>query len=90
LPLFAQLAGANQRQALGGQRHTARTIHTATAIRAIQRCRCHPGDHTRSRKRRVRSEFFHFIGASGGYKVGFAAGSLLHSVAKVLKDAYPE
>ena len=32
-------------------------------------------------------DFFHRIGASGGYKVGFAAGRLLHSVAKVLRNA---
>jgi hypothetical protein len=38
----------------------------------------------------VRSELFHSNGVSGGYKVGFAVGSLLHSVAKVLRNAYPE
>jgi hypothetical protein len=31
-----------------------------------------------------RREFFHVIAAMGGYKVGFTAGRLLHSVAKVL------
>ena len=35
-------------------------------------------------------ESFHSNGAESGYKVGFAVGSLLHSVAKILKDAYPE
>jgi len=35
-------------------------------------------------------EFFHSCGVSDGYKVGFATGSLLHSVAKVLRDVYPE
>jgi hypothetical protein len=34
-------------------------------------------------------EFFHSGGVSDGYKVGFAAGSLLHSVAKILIDVYP-
>src|SRR5215207_10940380 len=32
-------------------------------------------------------DFIHLIGVSRGYKVGFAAGRLLHSVAKVLRDA---
>src|SRR5215212_927563 len=31
-------------------------------------------------------DLFHSSGVVGGYKVGFAAGCLLHSVAKVLRD----
>jgi hypothetical protein len=46
-------------------------------------------DHTHSGRMRslfrTGREFFHLIGISGGYKVGFAAGCLLHSVAKVLR-----
>jgi hypothetical protein len=34
-------------------------------------------------------EFFHSGGVSDGYKVGFVAGCLLHSVAKILRDVYP-
>jgi hypothetical protein len=34
-------------------------------------------------------ESFHSNGAESGYKVGLAAGSLLHSVAKALRDVYP-
>jgi hypothetical protein len=32
-------------------------------------------------------EFFHSGGGSGGYKVGFAVRNLLHSVAKVSREA---
>jgi hypothetical protein len=35
---------------------------------------------------RTGRDFFHLIAASDGYKVGFAAGRLLHLVAKVLRD----
>ena len=34
-------------------------------------------------------EFFHSGGVSDGYKVGFVARCLLHSVAKILRDIYP-
>jgi hypothetical protein len=38
----------------------------------------------------ISRDFFHANEALGGYKVGFTARSLLHSVAKVLRDVSPE
>jgi hypothetical protein len=37
----------------------------------------------------VSRDFFHANEVLGSYKVGFAAGSLLHSVAKILRVIYP-